>query len=475
MQKRPRAGVIAQVSALALTLAGCSTASSAHREYRGLDAFVKQRAQLELPEGGLVDPEATDARVRELLAQPLTASSAERIALLNNHALAAELAELGIARGQLAQAHVLPNPAFEVAMRVPEHDAHGPEWELGLGIDLTAAVLREARAELAQAQLEAARMRAASAVLELALRVRKAYYAVVAAHARTAHLQTAVAAFAAGYEAARALHVAGNVSDLDFVTEQASYEAAKLALSEAHGQVNDAREQLNVLLGLHGPDTAWTSEASLPDAEREPPAREVVESQALEASLALAQARADLNAAERAAGLTESEGAIPDLTLGVSGEYDGEQWAVGPALSGRLPLFDRKQGGVLSARAQVDQARARAAASAVELRSAVRAVHARVVASRERAEQYRVVLLPLRHKVLEQTLRQYNAMQLGVFQLLQARRDELDSARLYVDTLLEHWTARAELDQLVRGGTVAPRSSDGATPNHLPRASTGAH
>ena len=47
-----------------------------------------------------------------------------------------------------------------------------------------------------------------------------------------------------------------------------------------------------------------------------------------------------------------------------------------------------------------------------------------------------------------------NAMQIGVFQLLQARRDQLEAGRSYVATLLEYWRSRAALEQILMGRMV---------------------
>src|SRR5512134_2660922 len=52
----------------------------------------------------------TDEAARKLLAQPLDANAAVRLALLNNRELRATLREMGIARGRLIQAGLLPNP-----------------------------------------------------------------------------------------------------------------------------------------------------------------------------------------------------------------------------------------------------------------------------------------------------------------------------------------------------------------------------
>ena len=83
-------------------------------------------------------------------------------------------------------------------------------------------------------------------------------------------------------------------------------------------------------------------------------------------------------------------------------------------------------------------------------------MRSRVVSAHARARQYQDVILPAQHRVTEQTLLQYNAMQLGIFQLLEARQAELRVELEHVETLREYWTAAAELRALLAGGHVMP-------------------
>ena len=46
---------------------------------------------------------------------------------------------------------------------------------------------------------------------------------------------------------------------------------------------------------------------------------------------------------------------------------------------------------------------------------------------------------------------QYNAMQLGIFQLLQAKRQQINTGILYIETLRDYWLARTELEQILNG------------------------
>jgi cobalt-zinc-cadmium efflux system outer membrane protein len=49
---------------------------------------------------------------------------------------------------------------------------------------------------------------------------------------------------------------------------------------------------------------------------------------------------------------------------------------------------------------------------------------------------------------------EYNAMLAGVFQLLVAKRDEIDAGRGYIEALRDYWIARCDLERAV-GGELA--------------------
>jgi outer membrane protein, heavy metal efflux system len=74
----------------------------------------------------------------------------------------------------------------------------------------------------------------------------------------------------------------------------------------------------------------------------------------------------------------------------------------------------------------------------------------------------RDVVLPLRERVVAETVLQYNAMNASTFELLQARRDQVDSGRQYIDSLRRFWTASAEVAALRRG--VMPGTTTSSTP-----------
>jgi cobalt-zinc-cadmium efflux system outer membrane protein len=128
---------------------------------------------------------------------------------------------------------------------------------------------------------------------------------------------------------------------------------------------------------------------------------------------------------------------------------------VGPTVDLELPIFDQGQARGARLLAQVRQARAREEELAVNVRSEVRTLRNRLLSVRSVAEHYKKVVLPLRERVVKESQLRYNSMLLGVFQLLAARRDEIDAYRDYIDSIREYWITRAELERAA-GGSLLP-------------------
>jgi cobalt-zinc-cadmium efflux system outer membrane protein len=426
---------------------------------------VQSRAVLALPRRleeptAPVDPE-TEERVRQTLAAPMTAEDAVRVAISNNRSLRGALRDLGVFRGRLVQAGLPSNPALGFDVRHPNDPAQPLQMDLSLEWDLTHALLAPARASVAQAELEAARHRAAEAVIDLGFRVRAGVYALQAAQARLVIATRALDTFAAAREAADALHESGNILRLERFTHEASYESARITVAQLELDVLERREALQRLLGLLGEDTRWALRDSLPPVPETFSVEPDLERRALTASLTLAERRSALEALARRTGLTRAEGLIPDVSVDAHIEQDGTFWEVGGGATVRVPLFDRRQGALAATESAFDAAMERYLAAAVDLRSHARAARNRALSAHRRALHYANVILPARRRVLEQWMLQYNAMQIGVFALLQARRDELDAQLRSVETAREFWTARAALEALLAGRRVD--MADGAS------------
>ncbi|MBE2253372.1 MAG: TolC family protein [Myxococcus sp.] len=454
---------------LALPLLSACATHLAH-DVRTVEASLSERGQLaDLALPRFDAPNEDPVEVETLLARPLSADDAVRVALLMNRDARAALAEIGIARGQYVTAGLLPNPEVELSVR----DPGGPQplqLDLGLELSITATVLAPLRAAVAESHLEAERLRATGSLLDLAYQARVSFYEAQAAQQRLELRLRALESQQASYATAVDLNRLGNLPAIALANELAAVELSRVQVAEAENALLDAREALTQRLGLAGKRTRFTLAASLaiPPAE---PRLDDAETRAVTSSLELLELERRAETASRKVGLARTQGWLPHLTAGFHGERDGNLWELGAHVAVGLPVFDRAQGQRLSAQSEYDAVLARAEAKAVVIRSLTRASLNRVESASRRARHYAERLVPARQKQLDETVKQYNAMTLGVFQVLQVQRGVTESALAQVDATLDYWRARAGLDLLLAGRSTplkmgaAPPSSAAAAMN----------
>lgn len=408
-------------------------------------------------------------------AEPLGLDRAIALALGQNRELRASLRELGVERGLLLQASLLPNPELEVELR-EQSDADQPvQVELTAAFELTEALLTPLRAQAAGRDLEAARLGVAARVIETEYEVRAAFYAAQAAEQRLALALRSLDALAASRDTAVMLFESGNVPELVVATHVVAYEEARATVAELELERASSRERLTRLLGLHGEATRWRIEAPLASVPASTPVPEDLETVAIASSLELAQMRAALEALAQRVGLSRAEGWIPDVTIDVHAEQDGQTWEAGGGLSVSLPVFDRNDGLTAAYEARFDALLERYEGAAIDTRSFARATTNQLVSAELRARQYESVIVPARARVLEQSILQYDAMQIDVFALVSALRARLAAELESVEALRRYWTVRAALDALVRGRRVGVESGAESIEVRDDAASAGGH
>jgi cobalt-zinc-cadmium efflux system outer membrane protein len=341
----------------------------------------------------------------------------------------------------------------------------GPGAELSLLQDFIRMLEVPLRKHVAAAQFEAAKLEVAQAVIDLVANVKAAYYALQGAEQMFELRQTVARATLLSAEIAGRQHEVGNTTDLDFASEHALAEEANLDVARAEADVLADREELNVLLGLWGENTAWKIAPRLPRVPADDVPRKGLESLAVSQRLDLAAARQAIEVQARSLGLARVTALFPDGLFGGEAERepDGE-WTAGPAIEFSVPVFDQGQAAVAKTAAELRERQREYAALAIHIRSQVRRQGTRMESARRRAEHYERIVLPLRQQVLDRTQLQYNAMQLGVFQLLQAKRDQIEAGRTYVETLTEYWLSRTDLEHALGGELPASPSRPSTAP-----------
>lgn len=388
------------------------------------------------------------AAVASLLSRALTADSAVQVALLNNHNLQATYEDLGIAQADLVEAGLLRNPIFTFERRFP-----GQALEMDLLKEFIDLLLLPLRKRIAAAQFEAAKLRVGHEILKTAAEVRAAFYE----HQGDAQLvdlrKTVAEATERSAETALRMQQAGNLRNLDLATEQASHAQAKIEMAKAQSEAVQTREKLNKLMGAFGTQTNWTVAARLPEIPGSEVSTSQMESRAIQQRLDLAAARQQFVAEARAIGIARADAILQQAEVGAHYEHEveGGVHSIGPSVNVPIPIFNQGQAAVARGSAKMRQAEQRYLALAADIRSDVRAARDRMLLSRRQIEYFKSTALPTRTRVTEESQLQYNAMQIGPFQLLQAKQEEVKTGAESVEALRDYWVARAELEKAVGG------------------------
>ncbi|MEO7095399.1 MAG: TolC family protein, partial [Polyangiales bacterium] len=66
-------------------------------------------------------------------------------------------------------------------------------------------------------------------------------------------------------------------------------------------------------------------------------------------------------------------------------------------------------------------------------------------------ERHATVLVPLRQKVVALSQQNFDAMLIGVYQLLLAKQNEVNAYRALIGGARDYWVARADLERAVGG------------------------
>ena len=397
---------------------------------------------------------------RLALAQELTADTAVRIALLNNQALQASLAELGISEADMVRAGRLPNPFLSFSRL----SGANVEIERAIGFDFLALLTMPKRIKIERQRFLQVQQQAALQAVQLAINTRRAYFNAVAATEAAFYLQQATEATAAGAELAAEMKKAGNWSALDAMRQQALFNDA-LTQSELAGQARLAAiEALSQLLGQDDA-AALKLPARLPDI---PAALEKIENPAqlaIDQRLDVQIARTNTIALAETLGLAKSTAMVDAIRLTYQNKSaTGEPLADGFGVSLMLPLFDWTHAKSRRAQEQYLQAVYRSADVAIRARSDARTAYAARKTAHALALHYRDTVVPTRKQISDETLLRYNGMLISVFELLIDARNQILAVNSAIQASRDYWLAESNWQMALHGGAIVINASPAAAP-----------
>ncbi|MBU0916671.1 MAG: TolC family protein [Gammaproteobacteria bacterium] len=343
----------------------------------------------------------------------------------------------------------------------------GRTWSLGL-FDLLSWPWRH---QAAERRIDAEQQRLARQVLQHVQNVRAQWVQAVAAQQRLAYQADVLRAGTTAGELARRMQQAGHFSAAQTARHEANEVEARLAQAQAQRQALAAREALVRLLGLNREEAA---RLQLPD--RLPPVPEASAWTPQSVEEAARQRRLDVRLAEarwQAAQGDRRDGtfrSVIDLEAAYRRDTSNEAPVKqGPELGIRLVSIDFGAARRQATRLDEQAALAEWQQASLHAESQLRERFADHQATLATAQQAAKVLGPVRKRLLDERLKQYNGMLIGPFELIDEARAHVAAVLTALDAQRDFWLADAALVAAIDGldgpDAGANRSSSNAPTN----------
>jgi cobalt-zinc-cadmium efflux system outer membrane protein len=395
-----------------------------------------------------------------------------RLSLEQNPALRQASLDIEAAQGRAVQAGLYPNPTVSVTAD-ELGDRQGPGGiitapQVNQEI-VTAGKLHLSRSvaqrEVDQASLALLRQRYALFTV-----VRQGYFEVLAVRRRIEVLNELVHLATESYENAQELRQKNFIADIDLLPFEVELNRLQADLDAAQREQAAAWGRLAASVGV--PDLPPTSlrgslDAALPDYDFEP-AHALVR----EAHPEVRSAQVGVTRAQLALRRAEVE-PIPNVTVGAGyvrqnqNQSDDLMLQVGVP----VPLFNRNQGNIRSAQAELGRAIQEVSRVQNELSSRLWTAFGQYAAARQRAARYRTAVVPAATRAYRLAVEAFRGGQFEYLRVLQAQRSVAEANLEYIRALSEAWRAASEIAGLLleehwpdslSGAADVPSQGDGA-------------
>lgn len=383
------------------------------------------------------------AQTGEVLTLPEALARAESQA----PALAAAKAAVDAARGRTEQAGYMPNP--EARLEVENFSGSGlysgldlAETTLAIGQTIEMGGKRETRIAAGNAEIVAAETRQTIARADLNLEVRRLFAIALASREQVALAQGALDRARDLAKVAQTLVDAGREPPLRALRARAAAAEAEAEFERVSAEDGSARAALAALLG----DTvAPSAVVGTFEALTETP-KLVDPTDTLDVRLALAEAES-----ARAIVSRERAAAATDITaeLGVKRFEDSRDTAVVFGLSMPIPIFDRNQGNIAAASADVSAANARRLQALAEAVRRMNEADSLLRAAKARVATLEASAVPAANEALQLARAGFEAGRFTLLDVLDAEAAFASAQSALIDARRDRANAAAALSRAV--------------------------
>ena len=377
------------------------------------------------------------------LADGLTQEEAVATALWNSPSFQATLADLGVARADLVEAGLLRNPMFSLLFPL------GPkQLEFTLQYPFDALFQRPARVEAARLHAQAIGERLVWDALSLVAQVRTAHADAITADRRLALATQNAELTRRLADITDARLRAGDISDLEARAPRTDASRTEVVRRAVEHDRDLARLTLTALIGLDRNSSPLQPRTSAAYDVSPCPVDEARLDEALASRPDVRAAELTIESATARAKWERSRVLSLIAVLDANGEGE-EGFEMGPGITADVPIFNRNQGGVGRATAEIERASRLYAAARAQVVVDVRSAGVRVTQAQQALEAWTGDIVPSLETEQRQAESAYNAGEVALLNVLDVSRRLVDARTRQLDAEADLYRARIALERAI--------------------------
>jgi cobalt-zinc-cadmium efflux system outer membrane protein len=391
-------------------------------------------------------PVAENPVVVEALPSALDLASLEQMALAQNPTLVQAGAQVQLSRGKAIQAGLRPNPS--IGYVAEQIGAAGTAGELhGMFIEqeiITGGKLQLSRSKFAQ-EARQAELQVFAQHCRVLYGVRVNFYETLVWQRRLQLRQRLLANAEEATVTVRELLNVGQANQSDALRAEVALQRARVTANMAERHLQGSWDELSAVVGA--PDMVRTAlDDTMDFASHESVDRLAALENVLNRSPELQFARAEV-ARDQIGLRRERAEPIPNIDLRAETGYnfEAQDTVAGVEIGFHLPLFDKNQGTILQAQAELTRAQAEVDRVALMLRKRFAHTFAEYETSRQSAEAYRDNILPKAEEIYQSNLNSFHERRAAWPQVVDAQREYFELYEAYLDDLRAARRAEAQI------------------------------
>lgn len=373
-------------------------------------------------------------------------------ALERNPDIQAALASVNIAKGNLLQARLRPNPEATVEMENfggnDQFSGTGmAEVTYGIEQELEIGGKRRYRREVANYELQITQEQTIADILGILANIHQAYAELNIAHQRLNLAEKRLELANKTHLAVKGRVKAAAASDIQHTKVDIEQQAAEIEKTAALEIFDSSKARFERLLSGNVNELGLQYKPLLTVIDL--PEKEDLLVAIQESPLALIAGLKRLQSKSRIDLARANAIPNPRLGLGVRRFNETNSNALIASISIPLPFFNRNQGNIASERAKSFKAEYEAEAAILSLKESAELIYAQILAASNAVKRYQDEIIPSALRAYNQASEGYGLGRFSFLELLDAQRTLYEMQEAHLNSLLQFHQAQAQVDFLM--------------------------